>query len=783
YTLNVIYTGFPDHINLTRCYVTGMVNCTLKADYNPYVGQFDTQGAGLPPVLSNCYYDEQMLPLITSKNGALKTSEMTGTAPKLEGFSADTWTFTANLYPRLTSVATNQAAYVSAAAILLADTTQTVEAVTTNFNVAVANSVKWYASIDGKNGTAGHTLDITQNTGEVVLNGGVGVDTLIAQNGNITKYVFIKVSPASQFEGAGTEDSPFLIRNKEDLIRLSTITFDNKMSYNGVYFKLTNDIDLENDPAFKGIAANGTNSTYAFGGILDGDNHTIHNLRMVTCPLNDEKKTTNTTSNCGFINNMKVGGVVKNLRIADDCYFEMYSRSAAIVGYNYGGTIENCRNYATVIAHSGNVGAMTGYNGDGGVIRGCYNAGKITAGYQYVGGICANNRGIIENCQNDGEVSVEHINEQYVATRGNTAGGIAVANFGTMSNVLNTGYIHAPKYVGGIMAWFNNKNGQIASNAVNVGIIDFDAETGATEAGTIGNIVGKMYQVGTAQNCYYDGQLSIYDAAHSASHDGMTALTTAQLTAGESLAGLTAAHRSPANSELDATYWVFEKGKYPMLKAFADEAGAKAASLSVAYFAQNTRSDSIKRDVELNVADGLSWTLAGGQQAFEIKEGYTLWMDPAAELADTLIATCGKFVKRIPIVATPDTVPLPTMEVTNAAQNIVTFADDLEGVTFYYTTDGSLPTAAGKSTTGDAQLDAGTYVVTVIGTKHNYYPSEPASFNVTMTGVDGVQTASEVISVRYINVAGIESDKPFSGVNIVVTTHADGSQTATKVIF
>ncbi|MBR1881599.1 MAG: hypothetical protein IJ808_01065, partial [Muribaculaceae bacterium] len=115
YTLNVIYTGFPDHINLTRCYVTGMVNCTLKADYNPYVGQFDTQGAGLPPVLTDCYYDEQMLPLITSKNGALKTSEMTGTAPKLEGFSADTWTFTANLYPRLTSVATNQAAYVSAA--------------------------------------------------------------------------------------------------------------------------------------------------------------------------------------------------------------------------------------------------------------------------------------------------------------------------------------------------------------------------------------------------------------------------------------------------------------------------------------------------------------------------------------------------------------------------------------------------------------------------------------------------------------------------------------------
>ena len=40
---------------------------------------------------------------------------------------------------------------------------------------------------------------------------------------------------------------------------------------------------------------------------------------------------------------------------------------------------------------------------------------------------------------------------------------------------------------------------------------------------------------------------------------------------------------------------------------------------------------------------------------------------------------------------------------------------------------------------------------------------------------------AQVVSVRYVNVAGISSDRPFEGVNIVVTTYSDGSTTTTKV--
>lgn len=50
------------------------------------------------------------------------------------------------------------------------------------------------------------------------------------------------------------------------------------------------------------------------------------------------------------------------------------------------------------------------------------------------------------------------------------------------------------------------------------------------------------------------------------------------------------------------------------------------------------------------------------------------------------------------------------------------------------------------------------------------------------TGVFKLDTTREVVGVKYYNVAGIESDKPFDGVNIVVTRYSDGSTTSTKIL-
>ena len=50
------------------------------------------------------------------------------------------------------------------------------------------------------------------------------------------------------------------------------------------------------------------------------------------------------------------------------------------------------------------------------------------------------------------------------------------------------------------------------------------------------------------------------------------------------------------------------------------------------------------------------------------------------------------------------------------------------------------------------------------------------------TGFNNINTVREVAGVKYYNVAGIESDTPFQGVNIVVTRYTDGTMTTRKVV-
>ena len=52
------------------------------------------------------------------------------------------------------------------------------------------------------------------------------------------------------------------------------------------------------------------------------------------------------------------------------------------------------------------------------------------------------------------------------------------------------------------------------------------------------------------------------------------------------------------------------------------------------------------------------------------------------------------------------------------------------------------------------------------------------------TGIDGLTaSANEVVSVTYCDLAGRMSNKPFSGVNIVVTRYASGATVTNRVVF
>lgn len=73
--------------------------------------------------------------------------------------------------------------------------------------------------------------------------------------------------------GTGDPDSPYEINTGAQLAFLAKQVNDTKVDYSGKYFKLTNDIDL-NDQAWTPIGSN----SYSFQGNFDGDNHTISNI-------------------------------------------------------------------------------------------------------------------------------------------------------------------------------------------------------------------------------------------------------------------------------------------------------------------------------------------------------------------------------------------------------------------------------------------------------------------------------------------------------------------------
>lgn len=767
YSVNVALQGYTDHSTVKNSYTTGYAHMTTRTEnYNPYIGRHDATTGGKAPVIENCRYDSQLLPLFGEKSGATNTADMTsGTA--WDGFDAETWMFTAKRYPRLKGLDATATAYVSAAPAFFSSTDQSTEGVTGDFTVSTENSVTWNAVCGGALVASGNGINIEKD--KVYLNGSFATDTLCASIGKVQKWFIIKLSPNSMFEGSGTEADPYKLKTKQDLINLSKGTSDDRLTFDGTYFLIANDIDLEYDESFKGISST-SSDTYSFGGVIDGGNHTIHHWRMICATVDADRKIVKKDAYRGFVSRLKSNGVVKNLRIAADCDLVFYSHSGAIVGNN-NGIVENCRNYADIVAYSGTSAGIAGYGKKGCIIRNCYNGGNVTAGYTAAAGIVPFNYGLLENCQNDGEITIKDLSANYKPTSYNSAAGICHSNLGdgVIRNVLNTGYVHTYKYVGGICGVYNGKAGSVmVDGALNLGMLDIDA-TAAADKETIGNIIGRMYKAGIGNAVYYDSQISTFNAGHSKDVDGVKGLTTSELTSGKALAGL------------DTEYWSFEKGKYPVLKLFADEEGSKAASVSVVDFKESACSDKVKNDAELASADGLVWTVATGK-AFKV-DGSVLCMDPADVLTDTVVATYGKFVKRIPVVATPDKAATP--EITTATvdgKTLVKISTETEGASIYYTLDGTEPTVTSTLYQDGGVAVASEVTVKAIAIKHNYYASDVATVKVTPSGVEDVEAVKSVLCRKYVSTAGVESATPFDGLNVVVTIYDDGSQSVEKKV-
>lgn len=344
-----------------------------------------------------------------------------------------------------------------------------------------------------------------------------GKTVSVEKNKSLTLYAVW--SPI--WAGSGTEAAPYEIPDVGKLTALQTQVNENGFSYTGKWFRLTNNIDLNNE-LWTPI---GVDSLHFFGGSLDGGGKTISGLKVETdrqwaglfgsvrgtygVPMtmrdltlkNGSVKFTSSGTSCsgGLVaivegetalelrnvvaENLTVsggrdgsGGLLGRGRVAmTNCH----NRGGSVTGRYAGGlagegytnllnhVFTGCTNSAKVVGER-TAGGMNGNETySNGSYTSCANSGSISAAQGYASGIAAG--GSYERCSNSGAVT------------GKQAAGITShGNKATFCS--NTGAIKGTDYAAGIL-----------TNGGYGGTVEFCWNTGSVEASTPVKAFGILY--------------------------------------------------------------------------------------------------------------------------------------------------------------------------------------------------------------------------------------------------------------------------------------------------
>ncbi len=217
---------------------------------------------------------------------------------------------------------------------------------------------------------------------------------------NFPEYLYTN-AVMGDFKGKGTEEEPYLIESKTDLIN-----FRNKVNggssvndttkgerYSEVYFKQTADIDLKGEDWIPIANAKGYEDfNNSFQGIYDGGGHIIKNLTV----------TNNNVKFAGLFGFLKGNSVIKNLGV-ENCNIQARYKdgyAGAIVGATnkYQGTVQNCYSTGTVYGEW----CAGGIIGSGGKkVTNCFSLCDVSLTGGIAGGIVGGADGssaYIENC-------------------------------------------------------------------------------------------------------------------------------------------------------------------------------------------------------------------------------------------------------------------------------------------------------------------------------------------------------------------------------------------------
>lgn len=630
--------------NFYNCYFSGQVYSASSASHTNIYGStyhISSWTGELPENLAfhNCFYDNQLSLTSDDEYGRPTSFFTSGALP--DGFDANVWTAQAGRYPVISATASQQASELAAAPLLLTDG-QKATKVSKNFTVTPTDRISW--GISTSDGVVQSTDALEISGSNVTIKDIYSNSVIVAnsQDGWGIKLYRLAIVP-KWFDGEGTADDPFQLKTADDFIKLDTAVGTYAQSHIGDHFKVMNDIDFTGS-AFKGVAY-GKGSAYSFGGTLDGNGKTIHNL-VVDGITSDDDGTVTTTSIIGLISVLHPLGTIKNLTIADDCSFKGYNYTGSVTGASYG-RIENVRNHAPVSGLHSYAGGITGasftteYNEVSyeGVIVSCYNSADVTGSYSTYGGIAGYNSGLVQLCQNDGAVTGQSLSTETDGISQNSVGGIAGLNYGTIDRCVNDAIVTGCYSVGGIVGAIYSP-GSIKGSVNNgyVNCINQDVRRGG--------IIGSMTSKKELENNFYDSSINVNGGANNTGATGITGLSSMSATSGAVIEGL------------ETEDYDFGPEQYPVLKQFSDEPAARTLRSIVAYFADGQARTNIQTDVMLSqwsttsgdtqwsLADGTSFTISGNTLKPIIPDDITV-------KNDVLTASYNGYVKSIPISIIP----------------------------------------------------------------------------------------------------------------------------------
>jgi hypothetical protein len=251
------------------------------------------------------------------------------------------------------------------------------------------------------------------------------------------------------------------------------------------------------------------NIVKTFGGVFDGNNHTISNFSYT---YTDRSYTglfgyvSGQIKDLGLINpNVDAGtgnrvgllvGYLSNGTITN-CYVKggsvagggsLYDGVGGLVGTNEG-TITNCHAEGGSVAGNSNVSGLVGVNS--GTITNCYSSGSVS-GSSVVGGLVGKNSSTITNCYSSNSVSGSSV-----------VGGLVGYNSGKVSNSYSIAGVSGDKRVGGLVG--ENSYGCTITYCYSIGSVSGDERVGGLVGYNKGYVVSSYWDIETSGQAISEG--------------------------------------------------------------------------------------------------------------------------------------------------------------------------------------------------------------------------------------------------------------------------------------